>query len=70
VPRAFLLNTGVVIAAIGAALGPAAGSGGAFVVRTGWTMIALALVGTLAVLLRRRVDDGDPAAAVARRSGG
>jgi hypothetical protein len=67
--RAFLLNAGVATAAIGAALGPAAGSGGAFVVRAGWGMIALALVGSLVVLLRRRVDDGDPAAAVAGRYG-
>jgi hypothetical protein len=69
--RAFVLNTGVAITAVGVGLGPVAGPGGAFVVRVGWATIAVALVVTLAVILRRRADDdGDAGAAVARRYGG
>jgi hypothetical protein len=66
--RAFIFNTGVALAALGAALGPSAGVGGGFVVRVGWTMIGVGLLATLAVLLRRRVDDGAPTVAASTGS--
>ncbi len=49
--RAFVLNTGVAVVGVAAALGPAAGPGGALVVRVGWTAIAVGVVAHLAVLL-------------------
>jgi hypothetical protein len=68
--RAFVLHTGVAIVAIAAALGPTAGSGGAFVIRVGWAAVALGLLANLVVLLRPRLrEDDDAAAAVARRYG-
>ena len=46
-----MLNTGVAVVGVAAALGPAAGPGGALVVRVGWTAIAVGVVAHLAVLL-------------------
>jgi hypothetical protein len=67
--RAFVLHTGVAIVAVAVALGPAAGPGGAFVIRVGWAAVALGLLANLAVILRPRTGDDDVAAAVARRYG-
>jgi hypothetical protein len=69
--RTFVLNTGVAIVTVAALLGPAAGAGGALVVRVGWALVALGLLATLALILRPRVGDPeDVADAVARRVGG
>ena len=50
-PRAFVLNIGVAVVGVAATLGPAAGAGGALVVRVGWTAIALGVVAHLLVFL-------------------
>jgi hypothetical protein len=69
--RAFVLNTGVAVVGVAATLGPAAGPGGAVVVRVGWTAVAVGVVAHLAVLLwptsGRPVDVSE---AVTRRGAG
>lgn len=68
-PRAFVLNTGVGVVGTIAVLGPAAGHGGALVVRVGWTAIALGVAAHLAVLVWPTPGGGPEAPeAVARRA--
>jgi hypothetical protein len=69
--RAFVLNTGVAVVGVAATLGPAAGPGGALVVRVGWSAVAVGIVAHLVVLLwptsGRPVEVSE---AVARRQDG
>jgi hypothetical protein len=67
-PRTFVLNVGVALVGVAAALGTAAGDGGAFVVRVGWSAVALGVVAHLVVVLWPARDGGlDAHQAVAER---